>query len=307
MNNSCIPYNISIFNPIQFQIIDQNNEIKNIDNCLTSGQDNQNNIKCQYIHKEEIINSLTDENLNLENQIPILKNKYLKKPIIYPENEKTSDTFKLLTNKIKRTNDKYFYQNEETKPIKNIGRKSKDDKEKGEHTKYCEDNIIRKIKTNFLIYIHNKINKSIKNKDFHLLRFNSKISENLKKDYNIKLMNTTFKHLYENTNISTKYRKQIIENIDINKQIIQKIYNEEGDKEIDAINILNMTYKELFNDFIINNLNTFLNDVYEEEKRKNESEDDIVNYIDKIKNLCNNYDKWFADKKGRNKTKRKLS
>ena len=210
MNNSCIPYNISIFNPIQFQIIDQNNEIKNIDNCLTSGQDNQNNIKCQYIHKEEIINSLTDENLNLENQIPILKNKYLKKPIIYPENEKTSDTFKLLTNKIKRTNDKYFYQNEETKPIKNIGRKSKDDKEKGEHTKYCEDNIIRKIKTNFLIYIHNKINKSIKNKDFHLLRFNSKISENLKKDYNIKLMNTTFKHLYENTNISTKYRKQII-------------------------------------------------------------------------------------------------
>ena len=208
MNNSCIPYNISIFNPIQFQIIEHKNEIRDIDNCLTSGQKNQNSIKCQYIHKEKIINELIDENLNIENQISILKNKHLKKPVIYPENEKTTDTFKLLSKTIKESNDK-AYQNEETKPLKLIGRKTKNSKEKGEHTKYSEDNIIHKIKKNFIIYIYNLLNKNIKNKDFHLLRFDSEISENLKKDYNIKLMSTTFKYLYEHTIISSKYRKQV--------------------------------------------------------------------------------------------------
>ena len=34
---------------------------------------------------------------------------------------------------------------------KNMGRKKKDGQEKGEHTKFAEDNIIRKIKSNFII------------------------------------------------------------------------------------------------------------------------------------------------------------
>ncbi len=119
-------------------------------------------------------------------------------------------------------------------------------------------------------------------------------------------MNTTFRHLYENSQISTKYKKQIIENNDKNKNIIKKIYDEDGDKEIDAINILNMTYKELFNHFLKNNLDNFLNEVYEKEKENNELEEDIVNYLEKIKKLCYKYEDWFKNKKGRNIMKKSI-
>jgi len=119
-------------------------------------------------------------------------------------------------------------------------------------------------------------------------------------------LNTTFRYLYENSQISTKYKKQIIENNDKNKIIIKKIYDEDGDKEIDAINILNMTYKELFNHFLKNNLDNFLNEVYEKEKENNELEEDIVNYLEKIKMLCYKYEDWFKNKKGRNIIKKSI-
>ena len=187
-----------------------------------------------------------------------------------------------------------------------MGRKPKNVSKKGNHTKNTEDNMMRKIKTYFIKYIHNLINKSINDKNLQLLKLDSEINEKLKRDYNIKLMATTFRDLYENRPLSSKYKKKTIDNNDINKDIIQKIYSEDRDKEVEVINILNMTYKELFNDFIKNNLNTFLNEIYEKEKANNEPEEDIVNYIQKIKNLCYNYEQWFTEKKGRNRKKKDL-
>ena len=93
---------------------------------------------------------------------------------------------------------------------KKSGRKKKDEKEKGEHNKYSPDNIMRKIKSHFLEYVHNKLNSNFKNKQFQFLRLFSKINENLKKDYNIELMKKTIKEIYENSPISPKYRKQKI-------------------------------------------------------------------------------------------------
>ena len=278
-----------------------NNEIKDINIPFINEKDfsNIDDYHCNGIEEGDInlLNNNKNDELNYQFQTPCIKNELLENKVTFIGNQKTEMTSK----KTKRINN----LNVESK-LK-MGRKPKNVIEKGDHTKNTEDNIMRKIKTYFIKHIHNLINKSISNKDLHLLKLDSEINEKLKRDYNIKLMGTTFRDLYENRPLSSKYKKKKIDNNDINKDIIQKIYSEDRDKEIEVINILNMTYKELFNDFIINNLNTFLNDVYEEEKRKNESEDDIVNYIDKIKNLCNNYEKWFADKKGRNKTKRKLS
>lgn len=184
------------------------------------------------------------------------------------------------------------------------GRKKKDDKNKGDHTKHSSDNIMRKIKSNYLNYMHKVINDNIKNNDLKLLKLNSSINENLKRDYNIQLMERTLKDLYENCPISTKYRKKAKENSNINKKLIELIYSPENlYKESDAINILNSTYIQSFNEFKQNHINTFLNEIYDEEKEKNENEENIQTYLDKVKSLCINYQKWFEDKKGRNRSK----
>ena len=114
---------------------------------------------------------------------------------------------------------------------KNFGRKNKDSKDKGDHNKYSEDNIMRKIKSNFLSYIHTNLNDSFNNKKYQFLKLNPKISENLKKDYNENLMKKTIKELYENSPISGKFRKQKIENPEYNKKIIEIIENQSNNEE----------------------------------------------------------------------------
>ena len=181
------------------------------------------------------------------------------------------------------------------------GRKTKDSNIKGKHNKFSEDNMMRKIKTNFFKYINGQLNAKLKNKYFKFLKLDSKISENLKKDFNDSLMKTKIKDIYLNTEISSKYRTQIKNNHDTNIKIIEEIYSER--EEIDVINTLELTYIDLFGEFKNNYLDQFLNRIKKEEEDKKESEKDINAYIDKIKSLCLNYDGWFNDKKGRNRNK----
>ena len=49
---------------------------------------------------------------------------------------------------------------------------------------------MRKIKSNFLKYSHNRINDSFIDKNLQFLKLDSEINESLKKDYNEKLMAT---------------------------------------------------------------------------------------------------------------------
>ena len=98
------------------------------------------------------------------------------------------------------------------------GRKKKDSNIKGKHNKYSGDNRMRKIKANFVKYINEQLNSKLKNKNIKFLKLDSKISENLKKDFNETLMKTKIKDLYLNTEISSKYRTQIKNNHDSNKK-----------------------------------------------------------------------------------------
>jgi len=180
------------------------------------------------------------------------------------------------------------------------GRKEKNSLIKGNHNKYSEDNIIRKIKSNFFKYINEQLNKKVKNKN-KFLKLDSKISENLKRDYNISLMNQKIKDIYLNAKISSKYRTQQSINYDLNIKLIEEIYN--GIEEMDAINTLELTYLDLFEEYRNTYLDKVLNHIRDEEEKKNESEKDINAYIEKIKNLCLNYEEWFKNKKGRNRTK----
>ena len=55
----------------------------------------------------------------------------------------------------------------------------------GNHSKFSEDNMMRKIKVYFLNYCQNLINKSIKDKNFQFLKIGCDLSECLRKDFNL--------------------------------------------------------------------------------------------------------------------------
>jgi hypothetical protein len=191
-------------------------------------------------------------------------------------------------------------ENEKTKK-NNCGRKSKNSKVKGEHNKYSEDNIMRKIKSYFLSYVHKKLNNSFIDKKYQFLKLYSFISECLKKDYNVLLMKRTFKDLYQNSPISGKFRKQKENNPYCNKTIIEHIDNQNNNelKEFEVISILNRTYLDVFKEFIIYGLDEFLNEIKETEDKNGESEEDTKSYIKNIKKISMDYENWFLSKNGR--------
>ena len=65
-----------------------------------------------------------------------------------------------------------------------MGRKKKAEMFKGNHTKFTDDNVIRKIKCHFLNFINNTLNKSLLNKKDTFLKLDNFVNDNLKKDYN---------------------------------------------------------------------------------------------------------------------------
>ena len=213
------------------------------------------------------------------------------------ENLNTKATSLLTGKKTKNSNFENFEKSGKT----NCGRKKKESLIKGNHNKYTEDNIMRKIKTNFFKFINNQLNKNLKNKNYEFLKLDSKINENLKKDYNEELMKTKIKDLYSKAEISSKYRTKKSKYSNANIDLIEKIYNEM--EEIDVIYLLELSYSDLFEIFRINYLDGFLNHIRDEETKKKESENDINTYLENIKNLCLNYEDWFKNKKGRNRTK----
>ena len=87
---------------------------------------------------------------------------------------------------------------------KKRGRKSKNDKTPGKHTKNTPDNMIKKIKTALINYIHVRLNKNRRCIFKNFLKLNKKINEYLKKDYNIKLMDMTIREIYEGNMLKNK-------------------------------------------------------------------------------------------------------
>jgi hypothetical protein len=269
-----------------------------------------------YEENDNFVSEIKKEN-NIENK---LVSDYRTKI----SNENTKMTTKTLGKKTKRTTNEEEKTNNYKAKTSLQGRKKKEEKDKGNHTKFSEDNMMRKIKSYFLNFCHNLLNESISDKNLQFLKLNSLINENLKKEFNLNLLNTKIKDLYQFSKISSKYRKQAKEFADKNKYIIEKI--NEDNVEIQTIKILDLTYKELFNIFRrqildINldlkmkikditlldnqkykNINLFFDEIFRQEINKNETKENIDIYINNIKDLCMNYESWFLSKKGRNRT-----
>jgi len=178
--------------------------------------------------------------------------------------------------------------NQSIAPVKKKpGRKRKDKSEIGVHTKNSEDNIIKKIKTYFMKYLHKILNDSIRfafpYKTFY--RLTSKITKNLKKDDNIRLMNMTIREIYEE-NLPWGINDPSVK--DKNYNLIQEIfYNNDYTKTIE---ILNTKYIDLIKTLKAKEY------ICKEIEKNIKEPDDKIAYMSKVRNLLELFDEWFTKK-----------
>ena len=190
-----------------------------------------------------------------------------------------------------------YSEKEEKKKSKTfLGRKKKDDDRPAQHTKISIDNKIRKIKTYFMNFIHNKLNESLLNKYEEFRDINSEIKKNLNKEDNLALMEMTFKEIYLANSLSKRYNKYNQEQNN-NKKLIKEIY--EKKEETEVIKILDSKFIDLFKLFRINDIDKFYSDLVQKEKKKFETIEEAENYVNELKELLFKYEKWFEPKYGK--------
>ena len=195
--------------------------------------------------------------------------------------------------------------NVQKKNGKGLGRKRLDEKKKADneddsgHGKYSEDNMMRKIKINLLEYTLNSLNNSLINKDTKFYRIDKELMENLKKDFNLNLLNNTIYDMFYYSKTSKKYRTSIDEYI--NHKVIDKIILENKEKE--TIKILNKKFIDIINE--IRNNQYYYREFFDIIQRKEEKNcnREIAVYIGQLKDLLSRYESWFLKKKGRKRGK----
>ena len=181
--------------------------------------------------------------------LPLNNNIYLKLPIIeelnsYPQcNLKTELKSKnelFITSKRGRKN-----KNIE-KSVEKINKAIISSKNKVEHNKFCNDNVRRRIKALYNKYIITLLNNLMKTKfehnKLHFVKMNIRITKDIGIEYNRNLLNKTIKEII--SSVSKKYQ-----NSENNKNCIRFI--EEQNHNEDILNILNMTYKDLYTDYYL--------------------------------------------------------
>lgn len=178
----------------------------------------------------------------------------------------------------------------------NLGRKRRSDEREAYHTKYRSDNMMRKIKTYFMNFVHNYLNESLTFSHKTFLKINKKVSENLRKDFNMSLMQMTIKEIYEQHSINEKY-SDYKKGRNINQALIQEIF--EKNKDIETIKILNSKYIDLIIVLRTKFLDKFSSDLIEKEIKLGENKDDALMYVNELKDLLINYEEWFEKKSGR--------
>ena len=220
-----------IQNSIKFPLSVNFNQIEDYAIKDNNTNYNCNNISLDYFKSSKnITNSFNDENnsfnlenklynlenfniIGIENSFDIINNANLNS-IISKNNLIQYDYISLKNNK------KVF---KIAKDFKGKGRIRKKTNYVGKHTKFSEDNIIRKIKAIFLDQCRNYINflykkyllmkkKYISKKKVLLQRIESKITKQIKKEYNLKWLETKLYEIFSN-NVSNKcchYNKDYI-------------------------------------------------------------------------------------------------
>ena len=186
--------------------------------------------------------------------------------------------------------------------------KSGEDNEIALHTKDNDDNIKRKVKTHFhnfiVAYLNMIIRRTLKTKRIYKFKkMCSKITQDVTISYNKKLMDTPVKDVL--VQVSNKFKDR-----DINLYYIEKIMqikpvNENENLGVNALkNILNISYKEMMNDFYLKSTKK----LFENEKNDESFEKHIENliikygfeYAMKFKQNAENFVQFYISSKQRN-------
>ena len=268
--------------------------------------------------------------LNIDNKI---KDNFIIDEKIVNIEEYISDNTFINKKRRNRTNQKKTKEDK-----KKLGRKKKDDPQKGKHTKHSNDNMIKKIKSHLLDYLTlfvNNILNSLFNenkiKSYIKIMKNNKSIDDPKKedliknlDYN-KIMNKTEKQInlkflkmplkdFLSQDISEKYKTL---NKNTNKRVIEEILINENDNEIincifkrltlgDWIDIF--TYKKELKDLGFSNQenNKFIMDNFIRVDKLLEEIYDLHNednYFSRFIIILYNFERWFYIKIGRKRNK----
>lgn len=255
---------------------------------------------------------MNNEQNDIDNLLCITNNKnpYL---LLYPSNNYQIENHKknkddllisqFLENKGNSTSDS-FHIIDRKKNKERIFQIKKEPKKAHKHTKFSSDNIIRKVKRNFvdkcLNYINNKY-KNLKGKKL-LYRISPKETIEISIEKNLKWFNLKIKDIfsYELSNkCSTKEK-------DYNKKQIQKIYKE-GIQEM--IIIFETKVRDIFNDYINDvkreGFDTLKDDVLmikeKMKKEENADETDINNYINEYIKIAKGLEDIYKNKRPRTK------
>ena len=186
--------------------------------------------------------------------------------------------------------------------IKLLGRKRREDKGKGVHSKYKPDNQMRKIKSYYIKYITENVNASLSPDHKKFLKIIPDVNENLNTNYNLDLMKKPIKEIYAENPINKRYSKEEIDQ-DYNKDLVEEIYNK--NEETKAIRILNMTYIEYLDFMRKNVLNKFKTELIKKEIKNGESQQEAIKYVNGLVMLLMDYEGWFKRKTPRTSRKGK--
>ena len=199
--------------------------------------------------------------------------------------------FKTIKKRVKKVD-----TDEKKKENLQCGRSKKDDDSIKKHNKDSEDNIMRKIKVNILTELVDYCNIHISKKIIHL---DYKYKSNLKKDINIKMLNSSLKEIlsYET---SSKYGQGIK---DHNKNIIDDILEKEANNEkIKAL--LEMKLNKWIDEIFLFKENSGDNNKFKGLEstlfyiiKKFPNDND---YLTRFVFYLYNFSNWFENKKGRN-------
>ena len=263
------------------------------------------------ILKENDENNYEDKNINLSKIYNIFEIKNLLKNFPKETLEKIREEFISKKDKesiylfgLKKQRKKR--EKSDFKSHKKRGRKNNGDDIERKHDKNQSDNIIKKCKgiffSNLIEYINEYINtyKINDKENFELLKLNyEKYINNLKKENEIKLLNTQLKDV-ASFEISDKYNK----NKDFNKIQVNRILEQEKNNQI-INNLLNMTFGEWIDIFTFknkmdNNIEFFgIHNIL-----RKISETSNNDYFSRFIFYLFNYKRWFINKKGRSRKRK---
>ena len=185
---------------------------------------------------------------------------------------------------------------EKKEPKSFLGRKIKGDTEEREHSKFKEDNQMRKIKSYFLKYIPDYVNSSLSFVHKRFLKIDKKVNQELKKDFNVELMDKKLKDIFIEFPICGRY-SEAKNGENHNAELIKEIY--ENNEETEAIEKLEQTYIQVLDSFRKNNLEKFRDDILNKEIKNGEKESRAKMYVNQLVKLLFNYESWFTDKSAR--------